>query len=261
MIISLKNKNALVGGSSGGLGKAIALQLAESGATVTLMARNEEKLKEALAGLSINEGQKHQYIVVDFSDFDNYKKIISNYFENNSVDILVNNTNGPKAGSVLEKTDADFQQAFSMLFQTVQFTTSLALKHMQQNKWGRIINLTSRTVKEPVDTLALSNTIRAAVTTWGKTLANAVAKDNITVNNILTGNFDTERLKQLFQLQADAQGKSLDEIYETTTQQIPAQRLGTPQEMANVVTFLASEQASYITGTNIAVDGGLIKSL
>ena len=261
MLISLKNKNALVGGSSGGLGKAIAIQLAASGANVTLLARNEKKLKQALSELPDDGGQKHQYIVADFSEFDSYKKIITEYFENTTVDILVNNTNGPKAGSVLEKNEDDYLQAFTMLFQTVQFTTALALKHMQQNKWGRIINLTSRTVKEPVDTLALSNTIRAAITTWGKTLANAVAKDNITVNNILTGNFDTERLKQLFTLQAEAQEKPLEEIYKTTTQQIPAQRLGSPQEMANVVAFLASEQASYVTGTSIAVDGGLIKSL
>lgn len=261
MIISLKNKNAFVGGSSGGLGKAIAIQLAESGATITLLARNEEKLKQVLSELSIDGGQKHQYLVADFSDFENYKKIIGEYFQSNTVDILVNNTNGPQAGSVLEKTDEDFQTAFTMLFQTVQFTTSLALKHMQQNKWGRIINLTSRTVKEPVDTLALSNTIRAAVTTWGKTLANAVAKDNVTVNNILTGNFDTERLKQLFEVQAGAKGISLEEVYKQSEAAIPMQRLGTPQEMANLVTFLASEQASYITGTNIAIDGGLIKSL
>lgn len=261
MIISLKNKNALIGGSSGGLGKAIAAQLAESGANVTLLARNEEKLKQAVSELPAGEGQKHQFLVADFSDFEGYKKAISEYFKNNAVDILVNNTNGPKAGSVLEKTVDDFQTAFNLLFQTVQFTTSLALKQMQQNKWGRIINLTSRTVKEPVDTLALSNTIRAAVTTWGKTLANAVAKDNITVNNILTGNFDTERLKQLFQGQADAKGVSLEEVYKQSEAAIPMQRLGTPQEMANLVAFLASEQASYITGTNIAIDGGLIKSL
>lgn len=261
MIISLKNKNALVGGSSGGLGKAIAVQLAASGAAVTLLARNEAKLQQALSDLPKEEGQQHRYIVADFSDFENYINILSKYFENNTVDILVNNTNGPHAGSVLEKTEADYQQAFTMLFQTVQFTTALALPHMQQAGWGRVINLTSRTVKEPVDTLALSNTIRAAVTTWAKTLANAVAKHGITVNNILTGNFDTERLKQLFTLQAEAQGKPLEEIYKTTNQQIPMQRLGAPQEMANVVTFLASNQASYVTGINIAVDGGLIKSL
>lgn len=261
MFISLHSKNALVGGSSGGLGKAIALQLAASGSNVTLLARNEQKLKQALSELPATVAQKHQYLVADFSNFDIYKKVISTYFENNTVDILVNNTNGPQAGSVLQKTDEDYQQAFNMLFQTLQFTTSLALKQMQLNKYGRIINLTSRTVKEPVDMLALSNTIRAAVTTWGKTLANAVAKDHITVNNILTGNFDTERLKQLFQSQADARGISLEEVYKQSEAAIPMHRLGTAQEMANLVTFLASEQASYITGTNIAIDGGLIKSL
>ncbi len=261
MIISLKNKNALVGGSSSGLGKAIALQLAASGANVTLFARNEEKLKHVLSELCIADGQSHQYLVADFSDFDGYKKIIQAYFEKNTVDVLVNNTNGPAAGSVLQKTDEDYQQAFNMLFQTVQATTFLALQHMQLNNWGRIINLTSRTVKEPAEILSLSNTIRAAVATWGKTLANAVAKNGITVNNILTGNFDTERLKQLFQQQADEQQMPLQGIYQSAVKQIPMQRLGTPQEMAGIVTFLASEYASYITGTSIAVDGGLIKSL
>lgn len=261
MIISLKNKNALVGGSSGGLGKAIAVQLAASGANVTLLARNEEKLKSALSELDVTQGQQHKYVAADFSDFENYKIIIAEYFSNNTADILVNNTNGPKAGSVLEKTEADYQDAFSLLFQTVQLTTSLALPQMQRNKYGRIINLTSRTVKEPVDMLALSNTIRAAVTTWGKTVATAVAKDNITVNNILTGNFETERLRELFQGQADSKGISLQDVYQQSEAAIPMQRLGKPEELANVVTFLASEQASYITGTSIAIDGGLIKSL
>ncbi|MFV0606341.1 MAG: SDR family NAD(P)-dependent oxidoreductase, partial [Niabella sp.] len=199
MHISLENKKALVGGSSGGLGKSIAIQLADSGATVTLLARNEEKLIQAISELPTPFGQQHQYLVADFSGIDNYKQIIAGYFKHNAVDVLINNTNGPQAGPVTEKTDEDYLTAFSMLFRTVQYTTALALEQMQQNKYGRIINLTSRTVKEPADALALSNTIRAAVCTWGKTLANAVAKDNITVNNILTGNFDTERLKQLFQ--------------------------------------------------------------
>lgn len=261
MIISLKGQKALVGGSSSGLGKAIALQLAASGATVTLVARNENTLKETVSQLSKNENQQHGYIVADFSNFESFKKTITTYFENNSVDILINNTNGPKAGTVLQKTSDDYQDAFSLLFKTIEFATMCALKAMQQKKYGRIINLTSRTVKEPVENLALSNTIRAAITTWAKTLANAVAKDNITVNNILTGNFDTERLQQLFQLQADAQGKTLNEIISASKEAIPTGRLGKPEEMANVVTFLASKQASYITGTNITVDGGLMKSL
>ena len=141
MKISLKNKKALVGGSSGGIGKAIAQQLAASGASVTLMARNEDKLKVTLGSLDTSEGQSHQYLVVDFSDYEEYKKIISKYFESNTVDILVNNTQGPSAGNALEKNVDDYQDAFDLLFKTVVFTTELALLHMIQNQWGRVINV------------------------------------------------------------------------------------------------------------------------
>ncbi len=261
MLISLNNKNALVGGASQGLGKAIAIELAASGASVTIMARNQDNLKKLLAELPTSATQNHQYLVVDFADFNHYKTIIENYFKNNHVDILVNNTNGPRGGDVGQLADADYLSAFNLLFQTVQFTTQLALVKMKEMQYGRIINLTSRTVKEPADNLALSNIIRAAVVAWGKTLSRTVAKDNITVNNILTGNFDTERLKQLFQTQAQNQGTTLDEVLKKSIADIPTQRLGTPQELSNVVTFLASDQASYLTGTSIPVDGGLLKSI
>ncbi len=261
MIISLKDKKALVGGASQGLGKAVAAQLAASGASVTVMARNEEKLKKVVSGLPANNGQQHSYIVVDFADFGSFKIKMEDYFSNHSVDILVNNTNGPKAGTVLEKNDADYLSAFNLLFQTVQYTTALAVKSMKEKCYGRIINLTSRTVKEPADNLALSNTIRAAVVAWGKTLSRDVGRYNITVNNILTGNFDTERLTQLFELQAASQNTSLEEIIKKAEADIPLQRLGRPGELANMVAFLASEQASYITGTSIPVDGGLLKSI
>ncbi len=261
MLISLKNQIALVGGASQGLGKAIANQLAASGARVTIMARNEEKLKAVVQELPVPLGQHHEYIVVDFDDFEGYKALISDYFRHHTVSILVNNTQGPRAGTVLSLQPEDYLSAFNLLFQTVQYTTALAIPQMKQNHFGRVINLTSRTVKEPADNLALSNTIRAAVVTWGKTLSKDVAKHNITVNNILTGNFDTERLKQLFQLQAQAQGSSLEQVTQQAQADIPMQRLGKPEEMANLVAFLASEQASYITGTSIAIDGGLIRSL
>lgn len=261
MIIDLKEKTAWVGGASSGLGRAIAYQLAESGATVIAVSRNEERLKTTIASLPKHLGQQHQYLQVNFDHFDEYKKIADAFFQNQNIDILINNTGGPPAGNVLTKTDTDFQNAFSMLFQTVQYTTSKALPGMVKKGYGRIINLTSRTVKEPAENLALSNTIRAAVTTWGKTLANAVAKDNITVNNILTGNFDTERLYSLFQSAAEAQNISIEEVKTQAVSTIPARRLGRPEELANFVTFLASEQASYITGTSIAVDGGMIRSL
>jgi 3-oxoacyl-[acyl-carrier protein] reductase len=173
----------------------------------------------------------------------------------------VNNTNGPKGGGVLEKSTYDYQEAFDLLFKTTQFTTSLALEYMQKQGFGRIINATSISVKEPLNHLALSNTIRAAITTWAKTLANGVADKGITVNNILTGIFDTERIKELNKLQAESRNCTPNEVLKELEQSIPMKRIGKPEEFAYLVTFLASEYASYITGTNITIDGGLIKSL
>ena len=197
MNITLQGKKALIGGSSGGIGKAIAQQLAHSGASVTLMARNEEKMHAIVETLSSERDQEHGYLKVDFNDYDSYKKVITSFFEHNTVDILVNNTQGPEAGGALEKTVEDYQTAFDLLFKSVVFTTDLALKHMQKQRWGRIINVASISVKEPLNYLALSNSIRAAVVTWGKSLSIDVAKDGITVNNVLTGYFDTERIAQL----------------------------------------------------------------
>ncbi|SDD49350.1 SDR family oxidoreductase [Niabella drilacis] len=261
MHISLKNKKALVGASSSGLGKAIAWQLAESGATVTLLARHKAILQPLAASLPAPENQQHQYIATDFSDIDAFRKCIDHYFSGNSVDILVNNTSGPSPGTALEKKDADYVTAFNLLFRTVQYTTEKALPHMIASRFGRIINLTSRSVKEPIEALALSNTIRSAVVTWGKTLATQVAKDHITVNNILTGNFETDRIMELYEREAIARNMPPEEYKKQALEAIPMKRLGQPEEMGNLVTFLASEQAAYITGTNIAIDGGLIKGV
>lgn len=261
MQIFLSNKKALVGASSNGLGKAIAWQLAESGATVTLLARNETTLKQVAAALPAPENQQHQYIAADFSDIDAFKDHIDHYFSDNTVDILVNNTSGPSPGTALEKKDADYLTAFNLLFRTVQYTTEKALPHMIANRFGRIINLTSRSVKEPIEALALSNTIRAAVVTWGKTLATQVAKDHITVNNILTGNFETDRITELYEREAAAKNIPLEAYKKQALEIIPMKRLGQPEEMGHLVTFLASEQAAYITGTSIAIDGGLIRGV
>lgn len=261
MNISLENKKALVGGSSGGIGKAIAQQLAESGASVTVMARNEAKLKALISDLPINQGQKHSYLVVDFSDFEGYQKIITAYFENNSIDILVNNTQGPSAGNALEKKVPDYQQAFDLLFKTVVFTTELALHQMIKNKYGRIINVASVSVKEPLSYLALSNSIRAAVVTWAKSLATDVGQYQITVNNVLTGYFDTERIAQLNQSKAKQLSISEDEVRMDMESKVPVKRIGNPEEYGYLVAFLASEKAAYITGTNIPIDGGLLKSM
>ena len=261
MQISLSNKKALVGASSNGLGKAIAWQLAESGATVTLLARNESTLKQLAAALPAPENQQHQYIAADFSDIDAFKDRIDHYFSGNTVDILVNNTSGPSPGTALEKKDADYLTAFNLLFRTVQYTTEKALPQMIANRYGRIINLTSRSVKEPIEALALSNTIRSAVVTWGKTLATQVAKDNITVNNILTGNFETDRITELYEREAAAKNIPMEVYKKQALELIPMKRLGQPEEMGYLVTFLTSEQAAYITGTSIAIDGGLIRGV
>jgi 3-oxoacyl-[acyl-carrier protein] reductase len=261
MKIDLKHKKALVGGSTQGLGKAIALQLAECGASVTLLARNEDKLKATLKELNVDFGQQHQYIVVDFLNFNDFSAKTTKYFKHNSVDILVNNTNGPSAGTALDKTMQDYQLAFDLLFKTQCHLTLLALPAMKKNGFGRIINTASLSVKEPIAHLVLSNTIRAAVTNWAKTLATDIAKDGITVNNILTGIFDTERIQQLNAVQATTKGVSIEENLNETINSIPMKRLGKPSEFGYLVAFLASEYSSYITGTNIPIDGGIIKSL
>ncbi|MDF0708972.1 SDR family oxidoreductase [Flagellimonas okinawensis] len=261
MNISLKGKKALVGGSSKGIGEAIARQLAESGASVTLMARSEGRMQEIIDEMDSSQGQKHQYLSVDFTDFEAYKAKISAYFETNSVDILVNNTQGPEGGGALEKNVEDYQNAFDLLFKSVVYTTELALKHMQKNKWGRIITVASISVKEPLNYLALSNTIRAAVVTWGKSLAYDVAKDGITVNSTLTGYFDTDRIAQLNSKKAEKLGISTSEVRSNMEEQVPVKRIGNPKEYGYLVTFLASDNAAFITGTNIPIDGGLLKSM
>ena len=261
MKINLNGKKALVGGSSRGLGFAVAKQLALSGASVTLMSRNEKKLKEIVANLENETKVKHNYLIVDFNNFDSYKKIISTFLSNNPIDILVNNTQGPKPGDVESLSIDDYQNAFDLLFKSVVHTTSIALPYMKKNSWGRVLNMVSISIKEPLSYLALSNTIRGSVVTWAKTLANDVACDNITVNNILTGYFKTERIEELNFEKAKKLNISIDQVFDTMKNQVPMKRIGNPEEFGYLASFLCSDNASYITGINIPIDGGLIKSL
>lgn len=258
MNINLSNKNALVGAATQGIGAGIATELAKCGANVTLMARNEDKLKNSLALLPvINENQHHQYLVADFSDFESFQTIISGYFKVNSVDILVNNTNGPEAGSALDKNVGDFQTAFDLLFKTVFETTALALPKMIEKKMGRIINVSSLSVKEPIPNLVLSNSLRSAVLAWSKSLSNEVAEHKITINTILTGYFDTERIQKLAESEAKQKNISKAEILKARENKIPMKRLGKPEEYGHLVAFLASDFAAYLTGASIPLDGGL----
>lgn len=261
MNINLEGHNALVGGATSGLGKAIALQLAACGAKVTLMARSRDKLETILHELPSDHGQHHDYLAVDFSDFNDYQDRIQAYFDGKTVDILVNNTQGPAAGTVLSQDVQDYQLAFDLLFKTYVLTTSLALEGMQRKNYGRIINVSSTSVKEPLPNMALSNSLRAAVINWAKTLAAEVAPDGITVNNILTGSFDTERLKSLHQKQAEQKSVDLEGLRKQAADNIPIKRFGKPEEYGYLAAFLASEYAAYITGTNIPIDGGALRSI
>ncbi len=261
MNITLEGKKALVGGSSAGIGKAIAIQLAKSGASVTLMSRSEDKLKAIVADLPTANGQKHQYLKVDFTNFNSFKNIISEYFKSNSVDILVNNTQGPPAGSALDKSIDDYQAAFDLLFKTVVYTTELALENMRANKFGRIINVSSVSVKEPLSYLVLSNSIRSAVTAWAKSLTMDVGPYNITINNTLTGYFNTERIEEIIRRKSAKTGVSEADVRENMESEVSVKRMGDPEEYANLVTFLASDKAGYISGINIPIDGGRLKSL
>ena len=261
MNISLKSKHALIGGSSKGLGLAVAKQLAYSGAKVTLLSRSEDILLKTINQLNKETNCRHEYLVCNYNNHEEYRKIISEYIDNNTIDILVNNTQGPKAGDVNSLSIEDYQNAFDLLFKNIVFTTMLALEKMKENKWGRIINMASVSVKEPLSYLALSNSIRSSVISWAKTLSNDLGNNDITINNILTGYFDTERLKELNSEKAKKFNVEIDKLYETMRQQVPIKRIGDPKEFGYLVAFLASEHASYINGANIPIDGGLLKSI
>ena len=261
MNISLKSKKALVGGSSKGLGNAVAYQLANSGASVTLVSSNEKRLIKTVDDLRDKTGLNHDYLVVDYNNFEEYQKIIKEYLDTNPIDILINNTQGPKGGDVMNVSIEDYQKSFDLLFKSVVFTTMIALENMKKKKWGRIINMASISVKEPLSYLALSNSIRSAVTTWGKTLSNDLGAYNITVNNILTGYFNTERINELNSDKAKKLNIDVEEVYNAMKELVPLKRIGDPKEFSYLVTFLASDNAAYINGANIPIDGGLIKSL
>tara|TARA_B110000196_G_scaffold111401_1_gene96704 strand:- start:390 stop:1175 length:786 start_codon:yes stop_codon:yes gene_type:complete len=260
MKIDLSGKKALIGGSSKGIGLGIAKQLAESGASVCLMARNETKLKEIVSKLPSSENQNHDYLVVDFSSFDGFKIIIEEYVDKNRIDILINNTQGPPAGNSLSKDIESYQEAFDLLFKSVVYTTSLIVPKMLKNKWGRIINVTSVSVKEPLNYLVLSNSIRSAVVAWAKSLSVDVGKDGVTVNSILTGYFDTERIKDLNKEKSKSLNISEDEVLEKMKSLVPINRLGKTEEYGYLVSFLSSDKAAYINGASIPIDGGLLKS-
>jgi len=261
MHLSLEGKNALVCGSSQGIGLAIAEELALLGANCTLLARNEQSLKDALVNLDIALRQQHGYLVADFTKPDEVKQVIEQHVQQHPVHILINNTGGPPAGSILDATEEAFRVAFDQHLIVNHLLVKAALPSMQQAQYGRIINIISTSIRIPITNLAVSGTVRGAVASWAKILANEVGRYNITVNNILPGNIQTQRLQSLIEGNAKRRNVSSDTIEKEMLNEIPMQRFGETSELAALAAFLASPAASYINGVSIPVDGGKTGSL
>lgn len=254
-------KRALVCGGSKGIGWASAYQLADRGVGITLLARNEDDLKKAIAKLPKPNNQRHDYIACDTNNLNELKEQVLKKIENKGYDILINNSGGPAAGMISNAKNEEFVAAFQQHLIVNHTLTMLVVEYMKKNNMGRIINIISTSVKQPLPNLGVSNTIRAAVANWSKTMANELAIYGITVNNVLPGATATDRLAAIIQNKSQKSGKSTDEIREEMLAEIPMHRFAHPEEVAAAVCFLASSDASYITGINIPVDGGRTGSL
>jgi 3-oxoacyl-[acyl-carrier protein] reductase len=259
MNLNLKNKNALVCGSTQGIGKATAILLAEEGANVTLIARNEEKLKAVLSELNNNGEQSHNYLIADFSKPMELKQVLDS--SELQFHILVNNTGGPAGGPIFNAKIEEFESAFTQHLKCNHILVQALVPFMKTQCYGRIINVISTSVKQPLDGLGVSNTIRGAVASWSKTLANELGEFGITVNNVLPGATGTERLNEIIKNKAAKTGLSIEEVSTNMKNSSPAKRFAKPEEIANAIVFLTSEKASFINGINVPVDGGRTKSL
>jgi 3-oxoacyl-[acyl-carrier protein] reductase len=256
MNISLTQKTALICGSTQGIGLAIAKELALLGANCILLARNEISLKKVLKELDTSAGQQHQFAIADFANNEQVKQTIEALLLKHTIHILINNTGGPAPGAIADATGEQFVQAFAQHIINNQTLAQAVLPGMKNAGYGRIINIISTSVKIPITNLGVSNTIRAATAAWAKTLSLEVARFGITVNNVLPGYTETQRLNSLINTNAAKQQITPAELAARMQQQIPAQRFGEAAEIAAVAAFLATPAASYVNGTSIPVDGG-----
>lgn len=255
MNLDLTGKHALVCGSTQGIGKAAAVELALLGADVTLIARNEEKLKATVGELE--RIGHHDYIVADFTSPDGVKTAIGNYLAHGKpFHILVNNTGGPPGGPITNAKTEEFVSAFNAHLLCNHVLAQAVIPGMKAAGYGRIINVISTSVKQPLKGLGVSNTIRAAVGNWSKTLSFEVAAFGITVNNVLPGATATQRLSGLLEAKSVKTGASKADIEQEMIEEIPAKRFGYPEEIAAAIAFLATPSAAYINGINVPVDGG-----
>jgi 3-oxoacyl-[acyl-carrier protein] reductase len=258
MNLDLIGKNALVCGSSKGIGKASAIELAELGANVTLVARNEEALKSTLSELDTSHYQQHNYLVLDFSDYKSVEAKLQQHLidENITYHILVNNTGGPAGGLAVDALPEQFLQTFNNHLLCNHVITKILVEGMKQSGYGRIINIISTSVKQPISGLGVSNTIRGAVANWAKTLAGELGQYGITVNNVLPGATSTDRMTEILDSKSKKTGLDTEAIADEMKKEIPMKRFAEPNEVAAAVAFLASPAASYINGINVPVDGG-----
>ncbi len=262
IVHELKNMNALVCGGSKGIGLASAIKLAQMGANVFLLSRSIEKLALALEKLPVvHAQQKHGYLAIDLSDAEKVKQQIKPLLHEKNISILVNNSGGPEAGPVFQAEPEAFLKAFQQHILASHVLTQSIIPGMKKSQYGRIINIISTSVKIPLKGLGVSNTIRGAMANWSKTLAGEMAPFGITVNNVLPGATATERLEEIIQNKSKKTLKDKNVVVEEMENEIPMGRFGKPEEIAAAVGFLASPEASYITGINLPVDGGRTGSL
>lgn len=261
MNLDLNGKNALVCGSTQGIGKATAMELALLGAKVVLVARNKEALEQVKSELPGNA--EHDFIVADFTNPDLLKEVLENYIDIKNIrfNILVNNTGGPAGGPIINADTGAFERAFSQHLVCNHILVQAVLEGMKESGYGRIINVISTSVKQPLTGLGVSNTIRGAVANWAKTLANELGQFGITVNNVLPGATATARLKSIIQNKAAKTGQEETVVEKQMLSAIPLGRFAEAEEIANAIAFLASPAGGYINGINVPVDGGRTSSL
>jgi 3-oxoacyl-[acyl-carrier protein] reductase len=262
VFLGLRGKTALVAAASKGLGYAVARELAVEGATIVICARGKDALKEARDRIAAETGAKVYAVAADLSRYEDVKRVTATSLEKlGRIDVLVNNNGGPPAGPFESHDWATWQSAFDLTLRSAVEMTRAVLPGMKERRWGRILNITSMAAKQPVDNLMLSNSIRAAVHGFARTLANEVAEYGITVNNLLPGYTKTERVESLANATAKRDGIDTSAVLSRFERDVPMKRIGDPEEFAALAAFLASERASYITAQSIAVDGGWIRGL
>ncbi|MDG2424520.1 MAG: SDR family oxidoreductase [Phycisphaerales bacterium] len=262
MTLPLEGRRAIVCGSTQGIGRACAERLAADGSHVTLLARSPEALAEVRDALPVPVEQRHAWIAGDFNEWEGTARSVSEFLEDRGeVDILVNNSGGPPPGTALDASPADFLDAMKPHLVLSQSLVQAVVPGMKKSKHGRIINIISTSVHMPIRGLGVSNAVRGAMGNWSRTLADELAPDGITVNNVLPGFTETGRLKAIFERKAKKAGSTPEKIRQQIVNSIPARRIGTPEELAAVVAFLASDDAGYINGVSIPVDGGRLAAM